>query len=113
MKQIQYRRDIDALRGLSVLLVVVYHAFPEILPGGFFGVDIFFVISGYLITSIIFLSIESNDFSLREFYSRRIRRLFPALITVLLFAFGLGWLVLFPEEYHQLGTHISKSVIFF
>jgi len=113
MKQIQYRKDIDALRGLSVLLVVVYHAFPEILPGGFIGVDIFFVISGYLITSIIFLSIKNNDFSLREFYSRRIRRLFPALITVLLFAFGLGCLVLFPEEYLQLGTHISKSVIFF
>jgi len=113
MKQVQYRKDIDALRGLSVLLVVVYHAFPEILPGGFIGVDVFFVISGYLITSIIFLSIESNDFSLREFYSRRIRRLFPALITVLLFAFCLGWLVLFPKEYLQLGTHISKSVIFF
>ena len=113
MKHIQYRRDIDALRGLSILLVVVYHAFPEILPGGFIGVDVFFVISGYLITSIIFLSIENNDFSLREFYSRRIRRLFPALITVLLFAFGLGWLVLFPEEYLQLGTHINKSVIFF
>ena len=99
MKQIHYRKDIDALRDLSVLLVVVYHAFPEILPGGFIGVDIFFVISGYLITSIIFLSIESNDFSLREFYSRRIKPLFPALITVLLFVFGLGWLVLFPEEY--------------
>ena len=113
MKQIHYRKDIDALRGLSVLLVVIYHAFPKILPGGFIGVDVFFVISGYLITSIILLSIKNNDFSLREFYSRRIRRLFPALITVLLFALVLGWLVLFPEEYHQLGTHISKSVIFF
>ena len=84
MKYIFYREDIDALRGLAVLLVVVYHAFPELIPGGFIGVDVFFVISGYLITSIIFFSINNNDFSLKEFYARRVRRLFPALITVLL-----------------------------
>ena len=70
--------------------MLVYYAFPEILPGGFIGVDIFFVISGYLITSIILVSIESSGFLLREFYSRRIKQLFPALITVLLFSFGLG-----------------------
>ena len=112
MKYIPYREDIDALRGLAVFLVVVYHAFPKLLPGGFIGVDVFFVISGYLITSIIFLSIHNNDFSLKEFYARRIRRLFPALATVLLFALGFGWLVLFPEEYQQLGKHVTKSVIF-
>ena len=112
MKQVHYRKDIDALRGLSVLLVVVYHAFPKMLPGGFIGVDVFFVISGYLITSIILLSIKKNEFSLREFYSRRIRRLFPALITVLLFVLVLGWLVLYSDEYLQLGTHVAKSVIF-
>lgn len=112
MQHIKYREDIDALRGLAVLLVVIYHAFPEILPGGFIGVDVFFVISGYLITSIMLLSINRGDFSLKEFYARRIRRLFPALITVLLFVLGLGWLVLFPEEYQQLGTHVAKSVIF-
>lgn len=112
MKYIPYREDIDALRGLAVFLVVVYHAFPELLPGGFIGVDVFFVISGYLITSIIFFSINNNDFSLKEFYARRIRRLFPALVTVLLVALGFGWLVLFPEEYQQLGAHVTKSVIF-
>lgn len=112
MQHIKYREDIDALRGLAVLLVVIYHAFPEILPGGFIGVDVFFVISGYLITSIILLSINRGDFSLKEFYARRIRRLFPALITVLLFVLGLGWLVLFPEEYQQLGSHVANSVIF-
>lgn len=112
MQHIKYREDIDALRGLAVLLVVIYHAFPEILPGGFIGVDVFFVISGYLITSIMLLSINRGDFSLKEFYARRVRRLFPALITVLLFVLGLGWLVLFPEEYQQLGTHVAKSVIF-
>jgi peptidoglycan/LPS O-acetylase OafA/YrhL len=112
MKYIPYREDIDALRGLAVLLVVVYHAFPELIPGGFIGVDVFFVISGYLITSIIFFSIKNNNFSLKEFYARRIRRLFPALITVLLVVLLLGWLVLFPEEYEQLGRHVTKSVIF-
>ena len=112
MKYITYREDIDALRGLAVLLVVVYHAFPELVPGGFIGVDVFFVISGYLITSIISISIKNNDFSLKEFYARRIRRLFPALITVLLVVLGFGWLVLYPEEYQQLGAHVTKSVIF-
>jgi len=112
MKYITYREDIDALRGLAVLLVVFYHAFPELLPGGFIGVDVFFVISGYLITSIIIFSINNNDFSLKEFYARRARRLFPALVTVLLFALGFGWLVLFPEEYQQLGSHVTRSVIF-
>jgi len=112
MKYIPYREDIDALRGLAVFLVVVYHAFPKLLPGGFIGVDVFFVISGYLITSIIFFSINSNDFSLNEFYARRIRRLFPALITVLLVVLSFGWLVLLPEEYQQLGVHVTKSVVF-
>ncbi|QBZ83718.1 O-acetyltransferase OatA [Hydrogenovibrio crunogenus] len=112
MQHVKYREDIDALRGLAVLLVVIYHAFPNLLPGGFIGVDVFFVISGYLITSIMMLSIQRNEFSLRDFYARRIRRLFPALITVLLFVLSLGWLVLFPEEYEQLGNHVAKSVIF-
>ena len=112
MKYIFYREDIDALRGLAVLLVVVYHAFPELIPGGFIGVDVFFVISGYLITSIIFFSINNNDFSLKEFYARRVRRLFPALITVLLVVLIFGWLVLYPEEYEQLGRHLTRSVIF-
>jgi peptidoglycan/LPS O-acetylase OafA/YrhL len=112
MKYIPYREDIDALRGLAVFLVVVYHAFPKLLPGGFIGVDVFFVISGYLITSIIFFSLNNNNFSLIDFYARRIRRLFPALATVLLVVLVFGWLVLFPEEYEQLGKHVTKSVVF-
>ncbi|MBE0440411.1 MAG: acyltransferase, partial [Gammaproteobacteria bacterium] len=68
MQHVGYREDIDALRGLAVLLVVIYHAFPEILPGGFIGVDVFFVISGYLITSIMLLSINKGDFSLKDIY---------------------------------------------
>jgi len=93
-------------------MVVVYHAFPNLLPGGFIGVDIFFVISGYLITTIMLLSLQKSEFSLAEFYGRRVRRLFPALITVLIFSLLLGWFVLFPTEYEQLGEHVSKSVIF-
>jgi peptidoglycan/LPS O-acetylase OafA/YrhL len=112
MKYIPYREDIDALRGLAVFLVVVYHAFPKLIPGGFIGVDVFFVISGYLITSIIFFSLNNNNFSLIDFYARRIRRLFPALATVLLVVLGFGWIVLFPEEYEQLGEHVTKSVVF-
>ena len=112
MQHVQYREDIDALRGLAVLLVVIYHAFPHLLPGGFIGVDVFFVISGYLITLIMLLSLQRKEFSLIEFYARRIRRLFPALITILAFSLVIGWLVLFPDEYKQLGSHISKSVVF-
>ncbi len=108
----EYREHIDALRGVAVLLVVIFHAFPNIVPGGFIGVDVFFVISGYLITLIILSSIEKDEFSLKEFYTKRIKRLFPALLTVLLFALLVGWLVLFPDEYKQLGKHVSKSSVF-
>lgn len=112
MNQIEYRKDIDALRGLSVLLVVIYHAFPEKLPGGFIGVDIFFVISGYLITSIIYRQLKRNEFSFLHFYNRRIRRIFPALFTVLLASLIIGWFILFPDEYKQLARHVSYATIF-
>lgn len=112
MNQIEYRKDIDALRGLSVLLVVIYHAFPEKLPGGFIGVDIFFVISGYLITSIIFGQLKRDEFSFFNFYNRRIRRIFPALFTVLVTSLIIGWFILFPDEYKQLGDHVAYATIF-
>ena len=112
MSEISYRPDIDALRGVAVLLVVIFHAFPEVIPGGFIGVDVFFVISGYLITSIILKSFNKGNFSIKEFYSKRIRRLFPALIVVLFTTIALGWLVLFPDEFKQLGDHIAHSAIY-
>jgi hypothetical protein len=112
LNQIEYRKDIDALRGLSVLLVVIYHAFPEKLPGGFIGVDIFFVISGYLITKIIFSQLKKEDFSFLNFYKRRIKRIFPALFTVLVTSLIIGWFILFPDEYKQLGDHVAYATIF-
>ena len=78
----QYRRDIDGLRAVAVLAVVLYHLFPEHLPGGFVGVDVFFVISGFLITQMTWLEISTGSFSFVNFYRRRILRLYPALIVI-------------------------------
>src|SRR5580704_11990699 len=90
----KYRADIDGLRAIAVLSVVGFHAFPKLVHGGFIGVDIFFVVSGFLISTILFGSLEKDSFSFVEFYSRRIRRIFPGLIVVLIAAFTAGWLLL-------------------
>jgi peptidoglycan/LPS O-acetylase OafA/YrhL len=108
----KYRSDIDGLRAIAVLSVVGFHAFPNWIKGGFIGVDIFFVISGYLISTIIFGNLESRRFSYAEFYARRIKRIFPALILVLVSSFALGWYVLFAHQYQQLGKHIASSAGF-
>jgi peptidoglycan/LPS O-acetylase OafA/YrhL len=109
---IRYRSDIDGMRAIAVLAVVIYHAFPQNLPGGFVGVDIFFVISGYLISGILFKGVKGEDFSFREFYARRIRRLFPSLITVLLLCLGYGLVVLLSDEYRQIGKHVAAGTLF-
>lgn len=80
-----WRNDITGLRAVAVLPVLLFHAFPEIFPGGFYGVDVFFVISGYLISGIIFRDVLANSFSYSDFYIRRIRRIFPNLILLLVF----------------------------
>lgn len=108
----KYRPDIDGLRAIAVILVVTYHAFPDWIRGGFIGVDIFFVISGYLITTIILSNLDTSRFSFIDFYIRRIKRIFPALIVVLLACYVLGWLVLFADEYKQLGKHIASGAGF-
>jgi peptidoglycan/LPS O-acetylase OafA/YrhL len=81
--QPEYRPDIDGLRAVAVVSVIGFHAFPPWFRGGFIGVDIFFVISGFLITSILHKSLARGQFTLLGFYSRRIKRIFPALILVL------------------------------
>ncbi len=107
-----YRADIDGLRALAVLSVVAFHAFPGWVSGGFVGVDIFFVISGFLISTIIYTSLELGSFSFVDFYSRRIRRIFPALILVLYSCYVFGWFVLLSDEYMQLGKHIAAGAGF-
>src|SRR4029079_16628146 len=101
-----YRPDIDGLRALAVLGVVAYHAFPGSLSGGYVGVDVFFVISGFLITSIILRGVEAGRFSFMEFYGRRVRRIFPALLIVLAACFVAGWFILWTTEFKLLGKHI-------
>ena len=108
----KYRTDIDGLRAIAVLAVVAFHAFPKVITGGFIGVDIFFVISGFLISTILYENLERNQFSFTEFYARRIRRIFPALIVVLATCFTLGWFVLLPDEYRQLGSHMAGGAGF-
>lgn len=110
--QPRYRPDIDGLRALAILPVVVYHVFPRYAPGGFVGVDIFFVISGYLISLILFKSLENGRFTFREFYARRIRRLFPALLLVAGACYAFGWFALLPDEFRQLGKHIAAGLGF-
>jgi peptidoglycan/LPS O-acetylase OafA/YrhL len=107
-----YRPDIDGLRAIAVLTVVAYHAFPHWLRGGFIGVDIFFAISGFLISTIIFQNLERGTFSFADFYSRRVRRIFPALIAVFAACFAFGWYVLLPHEFKQLGQHIAGGAAF-
>lgn len=107
-----YRPDIDGLRAIAVLAVLVYHAFPSALPGGFVGVDIFFVISGYLISRHILEELNSRSFSIRAFYARRVRRIFPALILVMLVCLLFGWLSLTPGEYERLGRHVFAGALF-
>jgi peptidoglycan/LPS O-acetylase OafA/YrhL len=101
-----YRRDIDGLRAIAVLSVVLFHAFPSVLRGGFIGVDIFFIISGFLISSILFKELRQDAFSFSSFYARRIKRIFPALILVMGATLAFGWFSLFPDEYQQLGKHV-------
>lgn len=107
-----YRRDIDGLRAIAVLCVLGFHAFPFWFPNGFIGVDIFFVISGFLISNILLKNLEANTFSFSDFFIRRIRRIFPALVTVLFASFCLGWLALFAQEFAQLGKHIAGAAVF-
>ncbi|MBW7948383.1 MAG: acyltransferase [Pseudorhodoplanes sp.] len=107
-----YRADIDGLRALAVGLVVTFHAFPHTMPGGFIGVDVFFVISGFLISGLICGEMRNGQFSVTRFYARRARRIFPALIVTLLAVLAIGWLVLLAAEYKTLGLHVTAGAGF-
>jgi len=108
----KYRPDVDGLRALAVLGVVGFHSFPSRVPGGFTGVDIFFVISGFLISGILLDNLERGNFSFAGFYNRRIKRIFPALLVVFLATYAFGWCALLGDEYKQLGKHIAGGTAF-
>ena len=108
----KYRRDIDGLRAMAIMAVVLYHAFPKIFHGGFVGVDIFFVISGYLISLILFENFKNNDFCLYGFYARRIKRIIPALLVVITSSLIFGWFALTDTEYSLLAKHSITGTLF-
>lgn len=105
----EYRPDVDGLRAVAVLAVIVFHGFPKLLTGGFAGVDVFFVISGFLISGIILRALERGDFTLLGFYARRVKRIFPALITILVAVWVLGAITLLSNEYKIVGKHIAAG----
>lgn len=107
-----YRPDIDGLRGIAVLSVLLYHlGLPEV-PGGFLGVDIFFVISGYLITRIIQEEIQNESFSIARFYERRARRILPALLVVLVAVLVIGLVLLPPGSLEELSLSTLSTILF-
>jgi len=109
---IQYRPDIDGLRALAIVPVVFFHLDPSIAPGGFVGVDVFFVISGYLITSIIFRELTEQRFSFAYFYERRIRRIIPALATVTGCSFVAAWFLFLPGDFRAFSESLAATGLF-
>ena len=107
-----YRPDVDGLRAIAVALVMGFHAFPGRVPGGFIGVDVFFVISGYLITGLILRELALGRFSIRRFYARRVRRIFPALALLLVVCLAAGALLLEPSELVELGLNAAAGAAF-
>ncbi|MCC7536874.1 MAG: acyltransferase [Deltaproteobacteria bacterium] len=113
MTTTHYRPDIDGLRAVAVLFVLFFHLFPGRLPGGYVGVDVFFVISGFLITQIISRELDDGRFRITTFYARRVKRIFPALLVMLVFALVVGYLGLFTQELKSLGLHVASGAAFF
>jgi peptidoglycan/LPS O-acetylase OafA/YrhL len=109
---LEYNKSIDGLRGFAVILVILFHLFPNIFPFGFVGVDIFFVISGYLITTIIIKQKLENKFNIWIFYRNRIRRIFPAMLVVVIFSLIIGYLFFIPNFYEFLGKHVKAVLVF-
>jgi peptidoglycan/LPS O-acetylase OafA/YrhL len=108
----EFRKDINGLRAIAVIAVVLYHFNADWLAGGFAGVDVFFVISGFLMTGIIFRGIEQNSFSILTFYIARANRIIPALAALCIALLVFGWFVLTPLDYKMLGKHVATSIAF-
>ena len=108
----KYRSEIDGLRAIAVIPVILFHAGFDLFSGGFVGVDIFFVISGYLITSIIINDLENNTFSILNFYERRARRILPALYFMIIISTIVGWFILTPYFYRDLFQTITATSLF-
>lgn len=108
-----WRKDITGLRALAVVPVLIFHAFPNLLPGGFYGVDIFFVISGYLISGIIFRGLVSDSFSFFDFYIKRVKRIVPNLLAVLFFVLIVGWYIAIASEFSWIAANVSHSALFY
>src|SRR5689334_18338558 len=106
-----YRRDIDGLRAIAVLSVVAFHAFPGRLPGGYVGVDVFFVISGYLISGVICGQLARGRFSFADFYARRIKRIIPALLVVLAACYAFGWIALLPTNTSSSANTLLRASV--
>lgn len=107
-----YRNDIDGLRAIAVIGVILYHFGATGISGGFVGVDVFFVLSGYLIGNIIFTQLEKKEFSLSNFYFRRVRRLFPVYVFVMLVTFFIAYGVMLPGDFREFGQSIFTSSIY-
>lgn len=110
---LKYNKPLDGLRGVAILLVLLFHLYPKLFSFGYVGVDIFFVLSGYLITKIIYTKLEKESFSFREFYRNRIRRIFPAMMIVVFTSFLLGYIFMFPHEFEGLLKHLRSSMFFY
>ena len=108
----KYRSEIDGLRALAVLPVLLFHAHVPGFSGGYVGVDIFFVISGFLITTILISDIETNQFSIINFYERRLRRILPALSAILIVCFPLSYALLLPSEFLDFSESIIAVTFF-
>ena len=104
----KYRSEIDGLRAIAVFPVILFHAGFDFFSGGYVGVDVFYVISGYLITSIIIDDIQKNNFSLANFYERRARRILPALLFVVALCIPFAWYIFTPSEM----IYFSKNLIY-
>ena len=113
VKRVEYREDINILRALAVISVVLYHAGFKFIPGGWLGVDIFFVISGFLISNIIISELNEKKFSFKNFYRKRVRRIIPALFSTLLITIPLAWNYLYPTALLNYGKSLLSSVFFY